>query len=140
MEKQGEEPMKILNLTRGEITPEQELEGAVELRTGSERSRIRDLAVFADPPSRHVMLWRAAEIVRLLGKWGYVPGMDAAMIGGSPYFLPYLAAALRKEGVTPLHAFARPAAGGEAKDRAPGRRKAVFVEDPSRFDLSFSRQ
>ena len=130
--------MKILNLTPNAATPEQQLEGAVELEEEFERRRIRELLAFADPPGRPVLLWRAAEIVGLLGKWGRLPEADAALIGGPPWFLPYLAAALRREGVTPLHAFAPPDP-GEAKDGRSGR-KAVFIEDPSRYDLSFSRQ
>lgn len=121
--------MKILNLTRSELTPEQKLEGAVELQDEWQRSKIRELTEFADPPGRHVMLWQAAEIVRLLGAWEHLRDADAALIGGPPYFLPYLAAALRMAKVTPLHAFGPAPEGG----------RAFFVEDPARFDLTFSR-
>ena len=121
--------MKILNLTGSGLTAEQEQEGTVELRDEFQRNRISDLVTFLDPPGRHAMLWRAAEIVRLLGEWKHLAGADAALIGGPPYFLPYLAAALRLKGLTPLHAF-RPAAEG---------RKAAFVEAPSQYDLTFSR-
>ena len=129
--------MKILNLTRGSLTPEQELAGAADLRDEEERSRIRDLAAFAEPPGRHVLLWRAAETVRLLRDWGYLPVVAAALIGGPRYFAPYLAAALRRERVTPLCAF-RPPAGAETGDANPAR-KAVFVEWPSQYDVSFFR-
>ena len=121
--------MKILNLTRSELTAGQELAGAVGLKDEFQRNTISDLAAFAEPPSRALLQWRAAEIVRLLKEWGYVAKVAAALIGGPPYFLPYLAAALRLQGLTPLHAF-RPAAEG---------RRAAFVEAPSQYDLRFSR-
>ena len=121
--------MKILNLTRSELSAEQELAGAVGLKDEFQRNRISDLTRFTEPPSRALLQWRAAEIVRLLKKWGYVARVDGGMIDGPPYFLPYLAAALRMKGLTPLHAF-RPAAEG---------RKATFVEAPSQYDLTFSR-
>ena len=129
--------MKILNLTQACLTPDQELAGAAELRDEEERSRIRDLATFAEPPNRPQLLWRAAETVRLLREWGYLPVVSAAMIGGTAYFLPYLAAALRRQGVSPLCAFG-PSAGAETGDGRPAR-KAVFVEWPSQYDVSFSR-
>ncbi|MDE0125226.1 MAG: hypothetical protein OXN97_11680 [Bryobacterales bacterium] len=121
--------MKILNLTGSELTPEQELGGAVALSEECQRNRIGDLVAFEEPPSRAVLLWRAAEIVRLLREWKYIPVVAAALIGGPPYFTPYLAAALRRQGLTPLHAF-RPVREGQ---------KAAFVEAPSQYDVSFSR-
>ena len=124
--------MKILNLAPNELTPEQRQEGAYELEDEWQRNKIRELTTspFTDLPGRHVMLWHAAEIVRLLKAWGQLRDVDAALIGGPPYFLPYLAAALRSAKVTPLHAFDQAREGG----------RALFVEDPSRFDLSFSLQ
>ena len=130
--------MKILNLTLRSLAPEQELEGAVDLSEDRHRGQLRELLTFEDPPSRHVLLWRAAETVRLLREWNYVPVVAAALIGGPPWYLPYLAAALRREGVTPLHAFA-PGETGEAEDGCRGRRPAAFVEWPSQYDVSFFR-
>jgi hypothetical protein len=88
----------IINLTQHPGTPEQ---GVTDL-TGEARERLIELLTFDAIPSRVDILTRAYGIATL---GAVMPFADAAMIGGAPYLMAPLEAALRLWGIRPLYAF-----------------------------------
>lgn len=79
--------MKILNLTQHIATPQQ----------------IFEPSPFEEPPSYSDLKQRAAEVAALASQYQ----VQAAMIGGAPFFMAPLEAALLKAGIQPLYAFSK---------------------------------
>jgi hypothetical protein len=88
----------IVNLTQHPGTPEQ---GVTDL-TGEAKERLVELLTFEEIPSRVDIIDRAYGIATL---GAVMPRADAAMIGGAPYLMAPLEAALRLWGIKPLYAF-----------------------------------
>lgn len=93
----------ILNLTQHQGTPEQ---GVTDL-VGDELAALKRALTFDTiPTTAQEILERAeyvAEPARMSGLGGGAP--TAAMIGGAPYLMAPLEAALRARGIVPLYAF-----------------------------------
>ena len=85
----------ILNLTQHDGTPEQ---GVVE---PTNKERVRTLLTFSTIPTRQEVERRATDLALI----AIAEGASAAMIGGAPYLIPPLEAALKAVGVRPLYAF-----------------------------------
>lgn len=103
----------ILNLTQHPATPEQVAAGVVDL-TGDDLERLKNLLTFDDIKStllRHDRADRLAEMVRdinLQGDPDYLHQDGTAihcMIGGAPFLMPPLEAALLKDNRVPVYAF-----------------------------------
>ena len=87
---------KIINLTQHPSTPEQ---GADDLQ-GETLAQLKSLLTFDTPPYAFEIKERAEAIAALVG-----PECTHAMIGGDPYLMAWLEAALREVGVQPLYSF-----------------------------------
>lgn len=97
----------ILNLTQHAATPEQIEAGVVDL-TGTDLVEIKALLTFADLPREGEPEARAraiADIARRVA--GNVAEGDEVfgMIGGAPYLMAPLEAALAQAGIAPVYAF-----------------------------------
>lgn len=104
--------MAILNLTQHLATPEQIAAGVIDLPAEA-RDTVVALLTFGELPSRDDIGARANDIAQIAalmssaedrddGSSGFA---DRAMIGGAPYLMAPLEAALRDVGVTPVYAF-----------------------------------
>jgi hypothetical protein len=100
----------IVNLTQHLATPEQIEAGVIDLPP-AEREALTALLTFDSLPTRQEIADRAADIAELAAYNGLggddadSPPAAAAMIGGAPYLMPALDAALRAVNITPLYAF-----------------------------------
>ncbi len=120
--------MNILNLTQHDATPDQLAAGVVEPAEG-DKVRIRQLLTFEQLPEGDELKTRAYA----LGIIAACTGADAVLIGGAPYFMVPLEAAMKYRGLKAFYAFSlRESA--EAPDGEGGVRKtqvfkhAGFIE------------
>jgi hypothetical protein len=92
--------MKILNLTQHVATPDQVAAGVIE---PANKEQVVNLLTFDTLPSP-LETWNRAKALAQIAKES---GASAAMIGGAPYFMSALEAALTdyRIGVDPLYSF-----------------------------------
>lgn len=90
--------MRIINLTQHEAVTEQKADGVFE---APDRQRLARLLTFERCPDRAEILFRAEALAGIARETGAV----AAMIGGAPYLMAPLEAALRGVGVKPVYAW-----------------------------------
>jgi len=92
--------MNIVNLTQHAATPDQLAAGVHDLPE-MEKAVLAELLTFHSIPS-HEEVQRRAKVLASLAK---VSGYQTAMIGGAPYLMGPLEAALRARGLTPVYSF-----------------------------------
>ena len=114
--------MFILNLTQHQSTPEQ---GCVDLQ-GEALQVIKGLLTFEEIPTRKEILDRAAVIADLADAMIGDTPTRAAMIGGAPFLMGPLEAALKERGITPLYAFSVRESVDEVLPDGSVRKVAVF--------------
>lgn len=112
---------KIVNLTQHPATPEQIAAGVEDLR-GPALEALRECLTFDELPTSADINAAAEGIATLAMALEY----DAAMIGGAPWLMAPLEAALRRYGVRPLYAFSRREVAEEAMPDGSVRKVAVF--------------
>jgi len=110
--------MKIVNLTQHDPTAEQAAEGVFDFSTGE----IRPLLNFDSLPERGEITARA----QALAAQARASGAEAALVGGAPFLMEPLCAALREAGVRPLFAFSRRESAEETLPDGSVRKVAVF--------------
>jgi len=110
---------KIVNLTQHSATPEQIAAGVEDLR-GPALEALRKYLTFDALPAR-ADIESAAEAIAAMAL-----GYEAAMIGGAPWLMAPLEAALRRYGVRPLYAFSRREVTEETMPDGSVRKVAVF--------------
>lgn len=111
----------IVNLTQHPATPDQVAAGVEDLR-GPALEALREHLTFDALPTRADIEASAEAIATLAMALEY----DAAMIGGAPWLMAPLEAALRRYGVRPLYAFSRREVVEEAQPDGSIRKTAVF--------------
>ena len=95
----------IINLTQHPSTPEQTAAGVVDV---VDLAYLAQLLTFDSLPSREDVEVRADMIANFACEAELVDGSEevqSAMIGGAPYLMAPLEAALLDRGITPLYAF-----------------------------------
>lgn len=92
----------MINLTQHKATPEQIAQGVVEL-DADDATILRQWLTFDEPPTDAEIQDRARFIADLALSYRD----ESAMIGGAPYLMPALDAALRAEGIVPRYAFSK---------------------------------
>lgn len=113
--------MPTLNLTQHQSTHEQ---GCVDLQ-GKDLQVLKGLLTFETLPTHQEILYRAAAIANLAA--GVMAAMPrAAMIGGAPFLMGPLEAALKERGITPLYAFSVRESVDEVLPDGSIRKVAVF--------------
>lgn len=102
----------IVNLTQHTATPEQVVQGVVDLPDEVRQALVAALTFEELPTMADVE--DAADVVAELacqnglgGDDGDSPWPEAAMIGGAPFLMAPLEAALRSRGIKPVYAFSR---------------------------------
>lgn len=110
----------IINLTQHQATPEQVAQGVVDLEP-NDRDQLRALLTFEEIPSKEEIEQRAAAIASL-AHWD----ADAAMIGGAPYLMPALSAALKADRIQPVYAFSKRESVDMPQEDGSVRKVAVF--------------
>ena len=93
---------KILNLTQHEATPEQRKAGVREVVS---KARVRQLLTFEELPSKKELQYRAKELAWIAE--AYSTECDKVLIGGAPYFMPFLERAIKRIGMQPVYAFSK---------------------------------
>ena len=88
-----------MNLTLFTPTAEQSRDGVIE-PDAETKNRINQLSTFTEIPTRETLERNAKEIVSMID-----PRFDGAMIGGAPYFTPYLEKELAKNGFEAVHSY-----------------------------------
>ena len=102
----------IINLTQHTATPEQQHAGVADL-VGDELAALKDALTFDAVPSIEEIENRAKYIAELAyHKWlredvEHHPFYIEAMIGGAPFLMASLEAALLSRGINPIYAFSR---------------------------------
>lgn len=104
----------IINLTQHAATPEQLAAGVVEPAEDAKQD-IRTLLTFDVLPTRQDIDARAHDLAAIATMCATEDEdaergeqtIDAAMIGGAPYLMPALEAALKDAYITPLYAFSK---------------------------------
>lgn len=93
----------ILNLTQHPATSEQAAAGVVDLPADQRATLIDRLTVDALPTAGEIEA-RCADIA-MLAALASESHQNAAMIGGAPWMMARLEAALRDQGIDPVYAF-----------------------------------
>ena len=109
--------MSIKNLTQHKPTQEQEQHGGV---TAVDPAAI-ELLNFPTPPSVEEINERAAALAAL------AVGSESAMVGGAPYLMGPLVAALKAVGVQPLFSFTERRSVEETQPDGSVRKTSVFA-------------
>jgi hypothetical protein len=113
---------KILNLTQHPASPEQIAAGTVEPDPTTKR-QISELLTFHELPDPAEISLRAIKLAEL----AKAIGCDAAMIGGAPYLMGDLQAALEQHGVIPCFAFTTRESIEEIQKDGTTVKKSVFL-------------
>ena len=123
--------MVILNLTQHNPTPEQIEAGVVNL-PDEMWARVRELLTFEEIPNANQMASNAREIASIAAEF-FESGasednmfMGAAMIGGAPYFMPFLVNALMAFRIIPLFSFTKRVSVEEQQPDGTVVKKTVF--------------
>lgn len=116
--------MIIVNLTQHKATPEQQAAGVVDLE-GEELEYLVRCLTFDDIPNRAKIRACAFNIAQNIF-WAKFEGARAAMIGGAPWLMGPLAAALKARGIKALFAFSVREAIEQTMPDGSVRKTAVF--------------
>lgn len=139
--------MKVLNLTQHNATPEQVAAGVTTGELSPEQiGEIRALLTFETCPQEseiwqrarqlaqiaQLAIWREKSALPYAQEWGGEPlhseanFFEYALIGGAPYLMAPLEAALRARGITPLYAFSVRESVDQVQPDGSVRKVAVF--------------
>ena len=110
---------KILNLTQHTATADQVSAGVVE---PADKAGLQKLLTFEELPSAGDIVARAEALADIAS----ASGQEAAMIGGAPFFMAPLEAALKRRGVRPVYAFSRRESAEEKLPDGSVRKTQVF--------------
>lgn len=91
---------RVVNLTQHKATEEQLAEGVIDLPE-EDRAYLQTLLTFNQIPQSSLIATRAADIADIAVKYG----ATHAMIGGAPFLMSQMEAALKAQGVQPLYSF-----------------------------------
>lgn len=115
---------RIINLTQHISTPEQLEEGVIDLPE-EERSKLQNLLTFTSRPQGSLIAARAADLADLAVKYG----ATHAMIGGAPFLMSQLEAALKAKGVQPLYSFTQRVTEEQVQSDGTIKKTSVFKHE-----------
>jgi hypothetical protein len=121
LNKQRGKEMKILNLTQHKATYEQIEAGVVDLNN-TNRAKLITLLTFNELPLIDEIIGKAIDIAAIAVEHGY----KKAMIGGAPYLMSALEAALIDKGISPVYAFSKRESVEVMKDDGSVEKRTVF--------------
>lgn len=123
--------MVILNLTQHNPTSEQIEAGVVNL-PDEMWGRVRELLTFEEIPNAKQMVSNAREIASIAAEFFESGASEdhmfrgAAMIGGAPYFMPFLVSILMVFRIIPLFSFTRRVSVEEHRPDGTVEKRTVF--------------
>lgn len=112
---------RIINLTQHISAQEQLEEGVVDLPE-AQRNKLQQLLTFDRLPQGSLIAARAADIADI----AVANGATHAMIGGAPFLMAQLEAALKAQGVQPLYAFSKRVVEEHIEPNGTVKKTAVF--------------
>lgn len=120
----------ILNLTQHTSTQDQKDAGIIDLK-GQQLSKLKDLLTFDTIPNKQEMMDRAHDIALLsdfngIGLDDDDPFFLDVMIGGAPFFMGYLEAALKAAHKKPCYAFSKRVVEEFKGDKETVEKKVIF--------------
>lgn len=115
----------ILNLTQHAATLDQIEAGVVDLPAAS-RASASELLTFTQCPDADEIRARAVALATIAAYSDLLTRHGRAMIGGAPWLMGPLAAALRDRGIEPLYAFSRRESVDQVQPDGSVRKTAVF--------------
>lgn len=118
----------IINLTQHAATVDQIEAGVVDLPAAS-RASASDLLTFGDCPDADEIRARAVALATIALAGDLLTRHGRAMIGGAPWLMGPLAAALRERGIDPVFAFSRRESIDQVQPDGSVRKIAVFRHD-----------
>lgn len=95
--------MRIFNLTQHTMTAEQIGNNEVFRIESVPGDIVNDRLTFNEMPTAEEMAERALELSRIAAQHS----AEAALIGGAPYFMPFIEKALLKLNIIPLYSFSK---------------------------------
>jgi hypothetical protein len=96
--------MSILNLTQNVATPEQIAQGVIEVPE-EHRKALLELLTFTSLPTEAEITKKAVELAELALACSAYHDFQEVMIGGAPYLMPRLQAALEFRYYEPVYAY-----------------------------------
>jgi len=93
--------MRVFNLTKHAMTPQQLAEGGIDVPAAQKASDLQD---FTSMPTSNELKSRAFKLMDLAIDAGGEVG-DGVMLAGAMYFIPYLVDAAKKTGFKPAFSF-----------------------------------
>lgn len=119
-ESEEDEPVQpVLNLTQHQPTPEQMSSGVINPHNVD---KVKKLLTFDHIPTAENMAIRARELALIAVN----NGVKTALIGGAPYFMPYLEQALFQYDITPCYSFSERASVEKTLDDGSVQKINVF--------------
>jgi len=118
----------ILNLTQHPATPEQLAEGVIDPAPAAKAAIVAGLTFNSLPESADILA-RAEALAYEAEKYCRPSGQAAhgqAMVGGAPYLMAALEAALLARGITPVYAFSQRESAEEVQADGSVRKVAIF--------------
>lgn len=116
----------IINLTQHEATQDQINVGVVE-PSPEDKKIIQDLLTFEEFPYVEELERRAYELATLVTNMdSYSHSRQTVMIGGAPFFMGRLEAALKAQGHHPVYAFSRRRSYDQTQPDGTVKKVAVF--------------
>lgn len=112
----------MINLTQHKSSKEQ----ACHDLKGLDLDALKNNLTFANLPTRGEIRSRAESIASLAKEISEVTGLTDCMIGGAPFLMSELEAALREVGLTPQYAFSRRESFDELQSDGSVKKVAVF--------------
>jgi len=111
--------MTTLNLTQHPANDAQTAEGVVE---PADKQAVKALLTFHELPERSEVVARATQLAKLAAESGH----KRAMVGGAPFLMAPLHAALEAVGVEPVYAFSRRESVEETAEDGTVTKRSVF--------------
>lgn len=110
----------IVNLTQHEATEDQYKDGVFDVDQ-SDKGLVRKYLTFDEIPTVEEMKERAFQLARIANKYS-----DLTMIGGAPYFMPYLIRELEKLGIEAVYSFTKRVSVDSVGESGEVVKKSVF--------------
>ena len=115
----------IINLTQHQATPEQIAAGVVDM-TGQKLANLKLFLTFEELPTRSG-IEEVAHAIAYMAASCFEPTEERhAMIGGAPFLMSALEAALMDRGIIPLYAFSKRESVEEVQEDGSVKKTAVF--------------
>lgn len=121
--------MNILNLTQHNATQDQLADGVIELNA-EQKAFVQTTLTFNTLPSKEELQARAEELASFAAQIRNGFELDDvevhAMIGGAPYFMPFVEKALKGYGFVPVYAFTERQSVDETQPDGSTKKVSIF--------------